>query len=84
MRSPAREAENEADQIGIDCGFGCAFSYSYHKGDWKQLHEKKAWRDLAVSVIKVGYLNDLSYFFMAEAAAGLNLREAARAYYARA
>lgn len=71
-------------EIVLDCGFGCAFSYSYHKGDWKQMHEKKAWRDLAVSVIKVAYLNDLSYFLLAEAAAGLNLREAARAYYARA
>jgi len=48
------------------------------------MHEKKLWRDLAVTVIKVGYLNDLSYFLLGEAANGLGLRDAARNYYVRA
>jgi hypothetical protein len=68
----------------FDCRFNCALAYGANRGDWKALHGKKAWRDLAVSVLKVGYLSDLSYFLLAEAANGLGLAEAARTYYARA
>ena len=71
-------------EVVFDCGFGCAFSYGWNRGGWKELHAKRAWRDLAISVMKVGYKNDLSYFFLAEAAAGLRLGDAARTYYARA
>jgi Zn-dependent protease with chaperone function len=70
--------------VVLACAFGCAMSYAYHSGDWKQLHEKRAWRELVVSVIRVGHPNDLSYFLLAEAAAGMKLEAAARAYYERA
>jgi hypothetical protein len=66
------------------CTFECALGYTFQKSTWKALHAKRAWRDLAVAVIKVGYLNDLSYFFLSEAATGLGLEEAARAYSSRA
>jgi len=68
----------------FDCRAQCAFSYSRRTGDWKKLHDRKQWRDLAVSVLQVGYLGDLSYFMLAEAARGLGLREAASTYYRRA
>ena len=42
------------------------------------------WRDLAVSVLQVGYENDLGYFMLGEAARGLGLKDAARNYYRRA
>jgi predicted Zn-dependent protease len=66
------------------CRLQCAFGYATKKGSWKKLHEKGQWRDLAVSVMQVGYLSDLSYFMLAEAARGLGLGEAAGAYYRRA
>ena len=68
----------------FDCRMQCSFAYSRKKGDWKKLHEAGAWRDLAVSVMQVGYLSDLSYFMLAEAAQGLGLNEAAATYYKRA
>jgi Zn-dependent protease with chaperone function len=68
----------------FDCELACVFSYGTHRGDWKKLYDRKAWRELAMDVLQVGYLNDLSYFLLAEAAAGMNLPEAARAYYRRA
>jgi len=66
------------------CGIDCAFGYNFQKGDWKLLHEKKSWRELAVTLLRVGYQNDLSYFLLAEAANGLGLKDAAKIYYARA
>lgn len=65
------------------CGIDCAFGYNFQKGDWKLLHEKKSWRELAVTLLRVGYQNDLSYFLLAEAANGLGLKDAAKIYYAR-
>ncbi|MGQ0653903.1 MAG: M48 family metallopeptidase [Betaproteobacteria bacterium] len=68
----------------LDCTVQCAFGYSRAKGNWKRLHDSAQWRDLAVSVLQAGYLSDLSYFMLAEAARGLNLPQAADVYYKRA
>jgi Zn-dependent protease with chaperone function len=70
--------------IVFDCKVQCSLAYSRAKGDWKRLHSAGAWRDLAVSVVQVGYLSDLSYFMLAEAAKGMGNKDAAAAYYKRA
>ena len=68
----------------FECRSGCSAGYLLHRGDWKKLHGERAWRDLAVSVLQVGYLNDLSYFMLGEAARGLDMPIAARRYYSLA
>jgi hypothetical protein len=71
-------------EVVFDCRLSCAFGYGTRKGGWKKLHENGQWRDLAVAVLQVGYLSDLSYFMLAEAARGLGLEQAAGTYYQRA
>lgn len=68
----------------FDCRFACALAYGSHRGDWKEMHRRHAWRDLAISVMNVGYHGDLSYFLLGEAATHLGLKDAAPAYYRRA
>jgi predicted Zn-dependent protease len=68
----------------FDCQANCSFGYTSRKSGWKKLHEQQGWRDLAVAVMQVGYLSDLSYFMLAEAARGLGLKDAAAVYYKRA
>lgn len=68
----------------FDCRFQCSIAFERRKSDWKRLHERGLWRDLAVSVIQVGYENDLSYFMLGEAARGLGFKDAARKYYRHA
>jgi predicted Zn-dependent protease len=68
----------------FDCRLQCSLAYERRKGDWKRLHSRGQWRDLAVSVLQVGYQSDLSYFLLAESARGLGLKDAARTYYRRA
>ena len=70
--------------VVFTCTHQCALGYTFQKSKWKALHEKRAWRELAMAVVKVGYKNDLSYFLLAEAAAGLSLKDAARTYLGRA
>jgi hypothetical protein len=68
----------------LDCRVQCAFSYSRKHADWKPLYQRQLWRDLAVSVLQVGYLSDYSYFMLAEAAKGMGLKDASVTYYKRA
>jgi len=68
----------------LECTAACALRYGRQKGGWRALHAKGAWRDLAVAVMQTGYLSDLSYFLLGEAARGLGLSEAAAVYYRRA
>jgi len=68
----------------FDCRAACALAYQSNRAGWKRLHAAGQWRDLAVSVAQVGYLSDLSYFLLGEAAKGLRLAEPAKRYYARA
>ena len=68
----------------FECRAQCSYGYSNGKAHWKALHEQGLWRDLAVQVIQAGYLSDLSYYFLAEAAKGLQLQEASSTYYKRA
>jgi predicted Zn-dependent protease len=68
----------------FECRVECALRFATRKSDWRKLHEKQAWRDLAVSVMQTEYLSDLSYFMLAEAAKGLGLADAAATYYKRA
>jgi predicted Zn-dependent protease len=68
----------------FDCRVQCGISYAKRKSDWKRLHDRQQWRDLAVSVLQASYLSDYSYFMLAEAAKGMGLKEAAAMYYRRA
>ena len=70
--------------VVFSCTYECALSYTWHRGSWKRMYDKQQWRDLAVAVVKAGYLNDLTYFYLAEAAKGLGLPDAAKKYYALA
>jgi Zn-dependent protease with chaperone function len=74
----------KAGKAVFDCRVQCAFAYGNRKGDWRKLHDQRRWRDLAVSVMQVGYLSDLSYFMLAESAKGLGLKDASATYYRRA
>ena len=64
--------------VVFTCTLECALAYAWHRGDWKRMHEKQQWRELAVGVVKAGYLNDLTYFYLGEAAKGLKLLDAAK------
>jgi Zn-dependent protease with chaperone function len=68
----------------FDCRLQCSLAYERRKDSWKELHQRALWRDLAVSVLQVGYENDLGYFMLGEAARGLGLKDAAPKYYRRA
>jgi hypothetical protein len=68
----------------LECRSECSVGYSTRKAKWRALHDQQNWRDLAISVLQIGYLSDLSYFLLAESAQGLGMKDAAAVYYQRA
>jgi Zn-dependent protease with chaperone function len=70
--------------VVLTCTMECVLGYGFQRSNWKAFHSKNQWRELAVSVVKVGYQSDLSYFMLGEAANGLGMNEVARVYYLRA
>jgi predicted Zn-dependent protease len=68
----------------LECHSECSLGYTARKGSWKALYDKQNWRDLAISVLQIGYRSDLSYFLLAESAQGLGMKDAAAVYYQRA
>lgn len=70
--------------VVFTCTMECILGYGFQRGSWKSFHGKSQWRELAVSVVKVGYLSDISYFMLGEAATGLGMGAIAKIYYDRA
>jgi hypothetical protein len=70
--------------VVLECRSECAQRYNVRKSEWRRLHQQQQWRELAASVIQAGYLSDLSYFMLGEAARGMGHKEAADTYYQRA
>jgi hypothetical protein len=68
----------------LECRAECSLAYTTRKSSWRALYDKQSWRDLAISVLQIGYLSDLSYFLLAESAQGLGMKDAAAVYYQRA
>jgi len=71
-------------EVVFTCTFACSISYRANKGEWPTYHRDRAWRELAVSVMRADTLSDLSYYMLGEAAHGLGFEDAARVYYQRA
>jgi S1-C subfamily serine protease len=45
------------------------------------LHDSDKWEDLAITVLRIGFVNDQSYYYLARAAEGLGFYDAADEYY---
>lgn len=62
----------------------CGLSYSLRSGTLKELDAAGDWEALAREVLDVGYSQDIAWYYLGRAAAGLNLPGPARRYYEQA
>jgi hypothetical protein len=63
------------------CRDACLADWRREQPQAQQLLAAGQWRDLATLVIRVGYQDDLSLFYLGRAAEGLGLAAGAAAYY---
>ncbi|HEY1266445.1 MAG TPA: hypothetical protein VGH16_04255 [Candidatus Binatia bacterium] len=65
----------------LACDIHCAVTWALYRDRAKALYNTRAWNDLATNVLRIGYADDLSYFYLGKAAEGLGHYRAAEHYY---
>src|SRR5262249_54873648 len=65
----------------LGCQLHCAITWGLYRDRAKALYNARAWNDLALNVLRIGYADDLSYFYLGKAAEGLGHYRAAENYY---
>ncbi|HTM08830.1 MAG TPA: hypothetical protein VL754_10605, partial [Verrucomicrobiae bacterium] len=54
----------------LACRWHCALTWGLERQRAKALYDAGAWNELAFDVLKIGYADDLSYYYLARAAEG--------------
>jgi hypothetical protein len=65
----------------LPCDMHCAVTWALYRDRARALYNARAWNDLAMNVLRIGYADDLSYFYLGKAAEGLGHYRAAENYY---
>jgi hypothetical protein len=73
-----------AGRVQLTCGVACSFTWIAQAPSVHQLDLAEKWEDLAVRVQQINYGSDLAYYYLGQAAQGLNAQQAAIAYYNQA
>src|SRR5690349_12187264 len=55
----------------LGCRWHCALTWGLYRNEANVLYKAQAWNDLALNVLRIGYADDLSYFYLGKAAEGL-------------
>ncbi len=74
----------KAGKQNLDCGQKCLFTWAAQAGSIHALDLAENWTALAVRVMQIGYGEDLSYYYLGQAAQGLGYHPAAIIYYGTA
>src|SRR6266852_9681762 len=71
----------QAGQPMLDCRADCGGAWSINRQKVATLDAAGRWQDLALLVMQIGYMNDLSYYYLGHAAENLGYLPAAQRYY---
>ncbi len=71
----------QAGQPMLDCRVECGGAWGSNRQKVSVLDATGRWQDLALLVMQIGYMNDLSYYYLGHAAENLGYLQAAQRYY---
>jgi hypothetical protein len=71
----------KAGQPTLDCRADCGLAWDQNRQKAAALDATGRWQDLALLVMQIGYMNDLSYYYLGHAAENLGYLQAAQRYY---
>ena len=71
----------QAGQPMLDCRAECSGAWGQNRQQVRILDATGRWQDLALLVAQIGYMNDLSYYYLGHAAENLGYWQAAQRYY---
>ena len=64
-------SELQAGQPILDCRNDCLFAWNDNRQRAAALDATDRWQELALLVMQIGYMNDLSYYYLGRAAENL-------------
>ncbi len=67
-------------ESNLNCALSCSMEWGFNRRALKKLYVAQKWSELANRVIRIGYSDSLSWYYLARAAEGLHLQAAATAY----
>jgi hypothetical protein len=73
--------ELQAGQPILDCRVDCGLAWGNNRQQAAVLDATGQWRQLALLVMQIGYMNDLTYYYLGRAAENLGYLQAAQRYY---
>jgi hypothetical protein len=79
--TPEMKSAFAKGDVVLDCQLQCELTWFDIRPRLAVLHDLEKWRELADEVIRLGYLNDLAYYYLGRAAEGLRHYDAALKYY---
>ncbi|HMD64085.1 MAG TPA: hypothetical protein VKF83_08945 [Stellaceae bacterium] len=71
----------QAGEPMLDCRAECSGAWGQSRQQVRILDATGRWQDLALLVAQIGYMNDLSYYYLGRAAENLGYWQAAQRYY---
>src|SRR6266404_8559896 len=74
-------AQLRAGKVALGCREPCLAEWRGTQPQAAQLDAAGRWQDLALLVMRIGYQDDLSLYYLARAAEGIGYRGAAAGYY---
>lgn len=67
----------------LECELSCATAWGANRRQLRAVHDAGLWEDLALNVLRIGFSNDLAYYYLGRSAEGLGYHSAAEVYYRR-
>jgi hypothetical protein len=74
-------SELQAGQPMLDCRADCGLAWANNRQQAAVLAASGQWQPLALLVMQIGYMDDLTYYYLGEAAQNLGYLQAAQRYY---
>jgi hypothetical protein len=74
-------SELQAGQPMLDCRADCSFAWASNRQQAAVLDATGQWQQLALLVMQVGYMDDLTYYYLGHAAENLGYLQPAEKYY---
>jgi hypothetical protein len=74
-------SELQAGQPVLDCRADCGLAWANNRQQAAALDATAQWRQLALLVMQIGYMDDLTYYYLGRAAENLGYLQPAQRYY---
>jgi hypothetical protein len=74
-------SELQAGQPMLDCRVDCGLAWANNRQNAAVLNAAGRWQELALLVMQIGYMDDLTYYYLGQAAENLGYLQAAQRYY---